>query len=114
MNNQLTDIGDLSTLTSLTLLRLRDNQLTDIGGIGSASLTDIKLEDNALIQSCVDQVFNDADSLGASNGTVNVSGGTNHYPTLFSKPAIDSLTAKGWTITANTDPNPLSFITSKP
>ncbi|MDB4302141.1 protein phosphatase 1 regulatory subunit 42 [bacterium] len=111
-NNQLTDIGDLSGLTSLSILYLYTNQLTDIGGIGSASLTTVRLENNALIQACVDQVFNDVDSLGASNGSLNVSGGTNHYPTLFSKPAIDSLTAKGWTITANTDPNPLSFITS--
>ena len=105
-------LGDLSSLNSLIELKAYDCSMTSIGNLNSSVLVLIRLETNALTQTYVDQVFNDVDSLGASNGSLNVSGGTNHYPTLFSKPAIDSLTAKGWTITANTDPNPLSFITS--
>ena len=111
-SNQLTNVGDLSGLTLLTNLRLFSNQLTDIGGIGSSSLTIIRLENNALIQTCVDQVIIDCDTLGASNGTLNLSGGTNHYPTLFSKVALDSLISKSWTVTVNADPTPLSFLTS--
>ena len=100
-NNQLTDIGDISTLTQLAVLYLSDNQLTDIGGIGSASLTTIRIENNALIQTCVDQVINDVDSLGASNGTLNLSGGTNSAPSGASSTALANLITKGWTVTTN-------------
>jgi hypothetical protein len=100
-NNQLTDIGDLSGLTSLTNLQLYNNNLTDIGGLGSTSLTTIRLDTNALTQASVDNVINDTDASGVSNGTLSLNGGTNSAPSVASDTARTNLIGKGWTLTFN-------------
>jgi hypothetical protein len=78
---------------------------TDISECSSAALqwraTNINLIGCALDQTGVDNILVSIDAVGLSNGTLNLSGGTNAIPSATGLSAKTSLEGRGWTVTVN-------------
>jgi len=88
---------------NMTIFRLFGNSgLTSITSMAGCLSTNL-IDHNgcALTQASVDNIFNDTDSNGVSNGTLNVSGGTNSAPSGASLTARTNLIGRGWTLTFN-------------
>ena len=108
--NQLTDIPDLSNLTSLQNLQLSDNQFTTYAPGSFSTLTAVRtinLSNNRLEQSAVDQIIRDMNanynSLPRRGVVVNLKGGTNSPPSN-SKEITDiilKLASFAWNVSVN-------------
>ena len=83
------DISDNVGLTSLDTL------------LGLTSATTILSDGCALDSTTVGNLITDTDTNGLSNGTLNVSGGTNALVPLSAQTALTSILGKGWTVTHN-------------
>ena len=102
-NNLTGTIPDWSGWTSGNTIWLDNNGLTDVAGTATPpGLTDLRLQDNALIEAAVDRVLTSLDTAGESNGYVNLSGGTNAAPSATGLSAKSNLEGRGWTVTVNT------------
>ena len=55
----------------------------------------------ALDLTTVGNIITETDTNGLSNGTLNISGGTNALVPLSAQTALTSLLGKGWTVTHN-------------
>jgi len=76
--------------------------LTEVTSLaGCDNLTLFRAEGCALDQTTVDNIINETDANGVSNGTLNLSGGTNSAPSGASSTALANLISKGWTVTTN-------------
>ena len=104
------NVDGASSLTSVTLGTLSVCQGINILNCGSLATIDISgcpiaeavtLTGNALDQTSVDGVLADLDSGGLSNGTVDISGGTNSAPSAAGLTSKANLEGKGWTVTVN-------------
>jgi len=87
----------------MTIFRLFGNSgLTSITSMAGCLSTNL-IDHNgcALTQASVDNIINETDSNGVSNGTLNVSGGTNSAPSGASLTARTNLIGRGWTLTFN-------------
>jgi len=65
------------------------------------SSTEIRMQDNSLSSSEVDNFLIDLEASGASDGTLNIAG-TNAARTSSSDAAVSALQSRGWSITVNT------------
>jgi hypothetical protein len=92
-NNQLTSF-DGTDLTSLTTLFLNNNQLTSFDGTGLTSLTALYLQSNQLTSSVNNQILNQLNQNGLSNGEFYSSNGR----TSASNTDYDNLISLGWTL----------------
>jgi len=76
------------------------NSLTGwVGDTLPASLTDLRADDNDLPEATIDALLAALDTAGASNGNCELQGGTNAAPSASGQTSIDSLRARGWTVT---------------
>jgi len=96
-------LRDVPVAPSMTNLRFQNNSgLTSITTIlGCLALVEIRGEGCALDSTTVGNLITDTDTNGASNGTMNISGGTNALVPLSAQAALTSLLGKGWTVTHN-------------
>ena len=125
--NNFTSLGDLGAISTLERCILYSNNLTDIGTFeNNSSIIEIRLSDNpnfnygsnrflsctalreVFFNNCanssvstIDQIIIDLDGNGISNGTLNLSGGTNATPSGASSVALAGLISKSWTVTTN-------------
>ena len=98
VSNQLT--GSIPSLpNALTFLNLSNNQLTGSIPALPSSLTYLSLYSNSFLQSAIDAVLCDADANCPSINNINLSGGNNEAPSSTGEACIDSLRAKGCTVT---------------
>jgi hypothetical protein len=96
---------DLSALTSLEVLDVSGNDITDlIISDTFAPITDLSAGDNALTQNSVNNIFINLDGSGVTNGEVSVIGGTSAAPSGSGLDAAISLDGKGWSIFTNNAP----------
>jgi len=99
-SNQYTSV-DLSG-DDVSEVDLHSNSVDSISIDGCRQLIRLKLADNALAANAVTYVLTTLDGLGRTNGTVDLSGGTNAVPSgQAATDAIVNLRAKGWTVTVN-------------
>lgn len=102
--NALTTAPDLTGLTALAELNLGGNALTTAPDLtGLTALETLQLNDNALPTAEVNSVLTQLDALGATDGFVDLSGGTNGIPDGDGLTAISNLEGKNWTVTVNTE-----------
>ena len=80
MGARLTSISNLKAFTGLTSVRLRENSLTTTS---------------------VNNILIDLDNNGLLNGNCRLNGGTNAAPTGNGLIAQDNLLSKGWTANTN-------------
>ena len=101
--NELTGtIPDWSGWSSGNDIQLDRNNLTDVAGTATPpGLTNLRLDGNALIEAAVDRVLTSLDTAGESNGTLDLSGGTNAAPSATGLAAKSNLEARGWYVTVN-------------
>ena len=93
VNNQLTSF-DGTGLYSLIGLNLNNNQLTSFDGTGLSGLTNLYLENNQLTPSLNNQILNQLNQNGLSDGTFYSSNGR----TTASNADYDNLISLGWTL----------------
>ena len=99
--NDLVGNIDLSKLSNLITIQLQNNLIDSINLGSNAPFSLFDASTNALTQASVDNIINETDANGVSNGTLNVSGGTNSAPSASSSTALANLISKGWTVTTN-------------
>ena len=100
-NDLLTNL-DISSLTTCTSLNISSNTLLQTISITSSlSCTNVSFNANGLTSSCVDNIFDMLDLAGYTDGTLDISGGTNAAPTV-DLPSKTNLLGKNWSITDNT------------
>lgn len=99
--NDLVGNIDLSKLSNLITIQLQNNLIDSINLGSNAPFSLFDASTNALTQASVDNIINETDANGVSNGTLNVSGGTNSGFSSDSSASVVSLTDKSWTITSN-------------
>jgi uncharacterized protein YjbI with pentapeptide repeats len=91
-----------SNCTALELLESSDcTSLTSANLSGCSSLAYVSMAGCALTESAVDAILAALDTAGLSNGTVDVSGGTNAIPSAAGLTSKTNLEGKGWTVTVN-------------
>jgi hypothetical protein len=99
--NNFTSI-DASNLLNLQFLLVRSNpNLSNLDITGSPSIYFINASDCAIPTLLVDSILVQLDANGVTDGTVNLSGGTNGIPTATGLAAKASLEGKGWTVDVN-------------
>lgn len=103
-NNNYTSV-DLSGALQAEMLganiTLQDNQLTSINIDGCDQISYLDLSNNLLGEDAVRYVLGTLDTLGRWNGDVDLAGTGNAIAPPDAQSAIDSLTAKGWTVEVN-------------
>jgi len=100
-NSSLTTL-DLSSLTTCPGIGISNNVgLTLISITSSISCLEFNFSENGLTSSCVDNIFNMLDIAGYTDGTLDISGGTNAAPTV-DLPSKTNLLNKNWSISDNT------------
>ncbi len=95
-SNDLTSL-DVSSNPSLTELRLNTNDLATFSITNNSLLTNLELRGNALPTADLDQIVNDLDAFGLSNGNLEISNNAGDLSTA-SFAAYTNLVARGWTI----------------
>lgn len=92
----------ISTNNTLTVsLNTMLNTLTFPSSANISGTVNYNLSQNALSQASVDSILVSLDNGGASNGNLDISGGTNAAPGVAGAAAVISLTNKGWTVSTN-------------
>ena len=99
--NDLVGNIDLSKLSNLITIQLQNNLIDSINLGSNAPFSLFDASTNALTQASVDNIINETDTNGVSNGSLNLSGGTNSAPSASSSTALANLIGKGWTVTTN-------------
>jgi hypothetical protein len=100
-NNNFTSIN-ASNLLNLEFLNSSNNpNLSNLDITGSPSVQYIFANNCAIPTIQVDSILVQLDTNGVTDGTVNLSGGTNGIPTATGLAAKISLEGKGWTVTVN-------------
>jgi hypothetical protein len=95
---------DISQLSALTYVDLRDN-----AGLTSVTMPEAYIEsfyasNTALTETAVNNILQSLDGNTVTGGTVNLSGGTSHHPTGLGEDARQSLINKEWTVDVNEAP----------
>ena len=101
-NNQLTSLNatDLNHLESLVC---NNNHLVTLNIHGAEEIITLNASNNALSLDSVNAILDDLDNYNNTNGSLNLSGGTNSGASGQGVAAKQSLISKGWTITTNPD-----------
>jgi hypothetical protein len=94
-DNQLPVLG-VRNNTALTTLNCELNNLTTLDIGDNAALTTLLCGSNRLTEAAVNQILQDLDAAGLTDGTVDI-GGSNAAPTGAGLTARANLEAKGWT-----------------
>ena len=96
---------NVSGLSSLFVLDAWGNEnMTTINITGCGSLVDLYLDDCALTQESIDNLLDELDDQGNTNGYLTIDGGTNAYPSPAGMVSIANLEGKGWSINYNAPP----------
>lgn len=82
-------------------LILSDNQIVNFKIPATVKLLIIKLDNNKLSVTSVNDVLVKADNSGLQGGIIDLSGGTNAAPNGIGSRAKNNLIGKGWTVTTN-------------
>jgi len=100
-NPNLQDV-DFTSLTNAQYLGITANpSLTNITLTSVFSGTSLQMIDNALSVASVDAILVALDTAGQSNGSVDLSGGTNGQPSGTGLTASANLMGRGWTVNHN-------------
>jgi hypothetical protein len=100
-NNNFTSI-DASNLLNLQFLIVYNNpNLSNLDITGSPSIDYIIVNDCAIPTLLVDSILVQLDTNGITDGSAELSGGTNGIPTATGLAAKASLEGKGWTVNVN-------------
>lgn len=90
------------SLTTLISMVITDNGSLTAINLGSANTcVNIEFSRNDLSQASVDDILAKIDGAGASNGSLNLSGGTNAIPSAAGLLSKTSLEGRGWTVIVN-------------
>jgi hypothetical protein len=102
MGARLTSISNFRAFTGLASVRFAENSLTSfpINEITSDSFNQLRIGNNQLIETSVNNILIQLDNNGLLNGTVNLAG-TNAAPTGAGLTAKTNLQGKGWSVTTN-------------
>lgn len=97
---------DTSLVTSFAYFAWNCSSLTSItvsGAFDNSPCTDYTnaFINCALNQTTVDAILVSINTANTSNGTLNISGGTNSAPGAAGAAAVSSLTSRGWVVTTN-------------
>jgi hypothetical protein len=99
-SNQIAVI-DLSTCPALVSVFLSTNQLMSLDVSNCVTLSELDVSANALTESAVDAILAALDSNGLSDGTVDLSGGTNAPPSAAGLTSKSNLEGKGWSVSVS-------------
>lgn len=101
--NELLTSVDLSSLVSVDKqIRISGNGLlTDITISNLINCLYINFAQNALTQTCVDDILNKIDIAGYEDGTLILTNGTNSVPSASGLVSKSNLEGKGWTVLVN-------------
>ena len=93
---------DISSLVTVGNLYIRSSEvLADIIISNALSSLNIDFSRNALTELSVDTILDKLDVAGYSNGTLDLSGGTNATPSAGGLASKANLVGRGWTVTNN-------------
>lgn len=92
---------DLSMLPALTGFDLGGNAGVTSVNLPESSFNDVNINNAALTEASVNYILGWLDGGGATNGYVDLSGGTSAIPTGDGLTAKSNLEGKGWTVNVN-------------
>jgi hypothetical protein len=95
------DFNNLNGTNKLSFINNPALETIDLSQCIWADLAAVDFSGNALSQANVDAILIRADDSGATNGVMDLSGGTSSAPSAAGAAAVTSLLAKGWTVTTN-------------
>ena len=96
-NNSFTSLDFTNSFAINSTLDAHGNTLTSTTLSGCSGLDDIDLSNNNFNQTNIDYILTTIDTLGNTNGDIDLTGTNNSYPGSTGVAAISSLEGKGWT-----------------
>jgi hypothetical protein len=103
-DNSFTSLDFTNSFAINSILRAYNNVLTSIDLTGCSGLSYINLSNNNFNQTNIDYILTTVDTLENLNGTIDLTGGNNSYPSSTGVAAIASLEGKGWTCSCVSPP----------